>query len=655
MQLFQFAISLQLLLIVSHASYVPPNQLRPNEIRPLMPYILDVKEIGNKVSIDIVELMKESKEYDDKKLKEHQSKVLQHFKNINLLVDEIEQRYANISKKINSTTVDHHLDEGLFEYEIESLVYEMDRISNGFPKIENAQSYDISTLKSFTDALPEDSALGKPLNKAFYTGMVEPLRNYIQKEKASKYNINDQKMCKLQMFPRQYIYLMYLDVALSELRALILVEYSLVIRRVSGEAFPNFQRNMFRLNYRRTLENNLNTIHNAFDFNKPYISGCQPPEQIHKVTYDVITNLLQGYVDNVANLNTDGSCSQSCPEYQNARYASCYDQDEFCSQQPKCSGRIMKCGFVDSDMTVCQSPGNSTRRYEYIEYANGEHFGKRKSCQRSTNKVESWRRWLIQKCDYCFCLCDQEEDSDRYFNLRETKSDIAANKVVTGIRFVKKNRVFHLQIQQGKLLPRTLIDESTLEWKPVDDYKITDPHVSAGIDYHKLSYENRSINLDAVDRYPEVTRLVTGVGFEVIEGHLNLRVHYNNFNFETGELVDTDKGVWFNQEKYGREKIDLENLDVPTRSEDNWKVLSKFGQYVEFTNTGMRQDAAQTTIPYIDTQELTSLYPVPLSGIGLSYQGTSGYGGYVTPVIVQINFGYYIPRAYRDSITFEED
>jgi hypothetical protein len=70
-------------------------------------------------------------------------------------------------------------------------------------------------------------------------------------------------------------------------------------------------------------------------------------------------------------------------------------------------------------------------------------------------------------------------------------------RVVTGLRLVKHNRIIHLQVQEGKLLPRGKIDTSTMRWVPVDEMKI-DENSIAGLDYHTLSLEKRAIDLDDV-------------------------------------------------------------------------------------------------------------------------------------------------------------
>lgn len=69
---------------------------------------------------------------------------------------------------------------------------------------------------------------------------------------------------------------------------------------------------------------------------------------------------------------------------------------------------------------------------------------------------------------------------------------------MTGIRFTKVNRIIHLQVQEGELLPMGGINETTIQWKPVDDYSIDDKGVTVGVDYHMLTWEGRAIDLDDI-------------------------------------------------------------------------------------------------------------------------------------------------------------
>lgn len=81
------------------------------------------------------------------------------------------------------------------------------------------------------------------------------------------------------------------------------------------------------------------------------------------------------------------------------------------------------------------------------------------------------------------------------------------SRVITGLRFVKINRVVHIQIQEGSLLPHGVVNASSLRWKPVDTSKP---------DY-KMSWEKRSIDLDDLQA-PE-GYVVTGI----LAHHLPIR------------------------------------------------------------------------------------------------------------------------------------
>ncbi|KAL7729796.1 hypothetical protein ACLKA6_014660 [Drosophila palustris] len=380
---------------------------------------------------------------------------------------------------------------------------------------------------------------------------------------------------------------------------------------------------------------------------------CDPIKHIPKITYDEVTRLLQGYIENEENLSSGGYCFQNCAHYVNARiYVNehCY-MGMYCAKQPKCSGQVRNCQFVETHLTLCLAPSNGTSRYEYIEYDNGRVLGQRKYCARGTNKVDSFWRWWFWHCSYCFCLCDEKSiKSDRYFNLRESSADIKQNKVLTGLRFVKKNRVFHLQIQQGKLLPFGVIDETTLDWKPLDEYHIDDKNIAEGVDYHTMDYSSRSIDLDNIMNTGDNSFVVTGICFRVLGSHLFLMARFCKFDFKTGKLLQPEINCkWQSNDVGSRRQLNLDNLDVPTRSIANSLPLSEPDHYLEFVNSGMDQDAAQTTIPFIDIQEVVSNPPVPLAGIGIHYKSRPGYGGFIAPKIITYDFSQHIQAPKTNS------
>lgn len=204
---------------------------------------------------------------------------------------------------------------------------------------------------------------------------------------------------------------------------------------------------------------------------------------------------------------------------------------------------------------------------------------------------------------------------------------------MTGVRFVKKNRIIHIQIQEGDLKERGFINASTLEWKPVSDYKLLDRGIRNGLDYHTMSWDKRAIDLD--DLTAPINHVVTGVRLRIIGTHLNLEICVTEADFNTGKLIDPlTTSFWKSNDNTEssserRTPVKLKNPDIPILTLVDSVIDSKPNQYVEFTHSDVERDAAQTTVPYIDAQDVVSKVPVALSGIGLYHKGQPNYGGFV--------------------------
>ena len=110
-------------------------------------------------------------------------------------------------------------------------------------------------------------------------------------------------------------------------------------------------------------------------------------------------------------------------------------------------------------------------------------------------KVDSWWRWLIYHCSYCLCKCDQSgPDSDRYWSLKAATADITQNKVVTGVRFVKKDRIIHLEIQQAVAVAEGGVQDDTREWKEAESLDVETAKPNE--DIMVMSYEQRAFDTD---------------------------------------------------------------------------------------------------------------------------------------------------------------
>lgn len=203
--------------------------------------------------------------------------------------------------------------------------------------------------------------------------------------------------------------------------------------------------------------------------------------------------------------------------------------------------------------------------------------------------------------------------------------------------------VFHLVMIERELKPYATLNVTDSAWRiysRVEYFSIHDSLVREGIDYHTLTWENRSINLDTVEI--PTGKVVTGVRFRVIDGAITLQVRATEFDFISGQLKNLESSYWYMSETKERTEIPLDNLDVPTLSTDKSipNILTK--RFVRFQPTDKYMDLAQTTIPFIDSQMVESHNPMPLSGVGLYFKSFPGYGGFVAPKILNYNFGPHI-------------
>lgn len=108
---------------------------------------------------------------------------------------------------------------------------------------------------------------------------------------------------------------------------------------------------------------------------------CDPDDFVEGENFLQITRLLQGYVENEINLNSQGSCTQQCSDYSLSTSRDVCVQGSVCNFQEKCRGNITNCQSMRDDMWIC--PGGSrdfTRRYGYITYDNGDIMGQAYPC-----------------------------------------------------------------------------------------------------------------------------------------------------------------------------------------------------------------------------------------------------------------------------------
>lgn len=215
--------------------------------------------------------------------------------------------------------------------------------------------------------------------------------------------------------------------------------------------------------------------------------------------------------------------------------------------------------------------------------------------------------------------------------------------MVSGVALKKFQGVFHLMITERELQPYAMLNSSAPSWhtfNAIDYFNIHDATVRDGIDYHTLTWENRSINLDTIE--VPVGKVVTGVRFRIINGAISLQVRGTDFDFITGRLKNVGSSFWYTSAKKERTEIIMDAPDVPTLTPEKSIPFVQRDRFIRFGPSDKFKDLSQTTVPYIDSQLVESHNLIALSGVGLYYKSFPGYGGFVAPKIQNYNMGPHI-------------
>lgn len=100
-----------------------------------------------------------------------------------------------------------------------------------------------------------------------------------------------------------------------------------------------------------------------------------------------------------------------------------------------------------------------------------------------------------------------------------------------------------MQIQEGTLSGESFINASSVHWKDVPFINVhTEKFYKPGRDYHILTHNNRSIDLN--DIRSQTNSVLTGLRFVVVKGHLNLEARMTLFDYETGMLNLSISSSW---------------------------------------------------------------------------------------------------------------
>lgn len=203
-----------------------------------------------------------------------------------------------------------------------------------------------------------------------------------------------------------------------------------------------------------------------------------------------------------------------------------------------------------------------------------------------------------------------------------------------------------MAISQRTLLAFGQTDESEQDtWKEASyQFSITDRGPIDGIDYYTLTYENRSINLD--DLVVPQGKLVTGVRFHNLNGHIILQIRATDFNYFAGRLENITNNPWMMNEKGGQYEIEISKKSNPLTAYPNDVFVPNHlpNSFVQFGPTDFVSDGGQTTIPAIETIALESKNPMILGGIGLTYKTNDASGGFIGVKTISYDFAIADPE-----------
>jgi hypothetical protein len=91
-----------------------------------------------------------------------------------------------------------------------------------------------------------------------------------------------------------------------------------------------------------------------------------------------------------------------------------------------------------------------------------------------------------------------------------------------------------------------------------------------------------------------------------------------------------------------RTEMTLKNPNIPTRIKSKSLPISNPNTFIKFTHSDINKDAAQTTVPFLDAQDVVNDPPVPIEGLGIFVKGQDGFGGFISPRIKTFNYGPYV-------------
>jgi len=515
--------------------------------------------------------------------------------------------------------------------------------------VKNPEAVTEDALKDFSQSLAVPNTEDKSLQK-----MLDAYHETICPSDSSKKHLfpylshlaekEGDHLCALEMSPHHLLYNLYNIVALTEIKGYAMLQFSYMMLKIIEQADFSQAATEAKSKFEKQATEKMDSIKMVLPHMSKEFRRCDPIVHKEGETYLEVTKLLQGYIENEVDMNERQTCKSNCAAYTFTDSKSCY-KDLFCAKQPKCNGRIFDCQFFNADAWVCMAENEQKRRYDWVEYENGIQLGEKGTCKNKI-KVDSWWRYIFWHCSYCLCKCDEiTEDSHRFWSLKPVVADKDANMIVTGLRFVKRNRIIYPEIQVAEAFPEGGVSGAKT-WNSSEEisYSKTSDLPKNKAEVYTMSYEQREVDLDTL-MAPD-GHVLTGVKMRNIGGHLNLEIEVTPINFVTGKLIK-DRATWIANDNTPatskpRKLVPMVMPDIPTKWHGQNAVDSSTDQFIQFDSTSAHKDVSQTTVPFIDSQDVAPTPATWLAGAGLYHKGRVGYGGFVGLKVLNYDFARHL-------------
>ncbi|XP_008560277.2 uncharacterized protein LOC103580336 [Microplitis demolitor] len=399
-------------------------------------------------------------------------------------------------------------------------------------------------------------------------------------------------------------------------------------------------------------------------------------------------------------LTSDGSCSGSCSGINTHKIYREYEDFQKKTWYPEnpCQGMINECRDMNY-VEFCEMPGNFKERLIYVDNYDDRTYGSTQNCWFG-KKSALWKLMIgAYRCHPCLCQCIEdkaESKATRTVSFRPQRTDVNKNMVLTGIRFIKKNQVIHLQIEQGKLIKDGRIENGTTEWLPIDEFKydaeteggafvrvVNDKEIpmKKDIDYGFITDKRRYFYLDDLI-VEEPNYVITGARLTLAmfsPDDFQLEVRVTRFNFTTGSLIPLDpkrkvqgnvesnggniSSQWisadllmlFTTKKYvDRKFVDVKEKMDPVNSYNNIPDSEDHSRLM-LTHSSVIDDVGQSTIPYFDIQPVVPEPRVALDGIGLYHRGNGESGGFLSLKLFTHNISNYLNPVIKSGMLTTEE